>query len=235
MQRRAFLKWSFGAAAMAAFGLTTFGCSRDRDNGNQPFRLPSLPYDLDALEPHLSEETLRIHYGKHHRGYVATTNRLVADTRLVKKTLIEIIRQTYQPKAYRQSRIFNNTAQVYNHTIYWNSMTPEGGGEPDGLMRDWIDKSFGNYAAFRKVFSDKARNQFASGWTWLVLQDGKLQVLNTANAGTPIVQGMEPVLVLDVWEHAYYLDYKNRRDQYIDVFFDHLINWDFAAHNLGEI
>jgi Fe-Mn family superoxide dismutase len=102
-------------------------------------------------------------------------------------------------------------------------------------MREWIDKSFGNYAAFREAFSDKARNLFASGWTWLVLQDGKLQVLNTANADTPIVQGIKPLLVLDVWEHAYYLDYKNRRDRYIDVFFDHLINWDFAANNLGEI
>lgn len=235
MQRRAFLKWSIGAGTMAALGLTILSCSRSQEDGNQPFRLPSLPYAMDALGPHLSEETLRIHYGKHHRGYVANTNRLVADTNLAKKTLIEIMRQSYQPQACRQSSIFNNAAQVYNHTFYWNSMTPEGGGEPGGLMLEWVDKSFGSYADFRKTFSDKARTQFASGWTWLVLQDGKLQVLNTPNADTPIVHGIEPLLVLDVWEHAYYLDYKNRRDQYIDVFFDHLINWEFAANNLGEI
>ncbi len=235
MQRRAFLKWSFGAAAMATFGLTPFGCSRDPENSNQPFQLPSLPYALDALEPYISEETLRIHYGKHHRGYVANTNHLVANTSLAKRTLIEIMRQSFEPKACRQSSIFNNTAQVYNHTIYWNSMTPEGGGEPGGLMLEWIEKSFGSFSVFRETFSNKARKQFASGWTWLVLLDGKLQVLTTANAETPIVHGIQPLLVLDVWEHAYYLDYKNRRDQYIDVFFDHLINWEFAANNLGEI
>jgi Fe-Mn family superoxide dismutase len=235
MQRRAFLKWSIGAGAMAGLGLIMLGCSQDQDGGDQPFRLPSLPYAMDALEPHLSEETLRLHYGKHHRGYVANTNRLVADTHMAKRTLIEIMRQSFRPKACRQSSLFNNAAQVYNHTIYWNSMKPEGGGEPEGLMKEWIDKAFGGYDAFREAFSDKARKQFASGWTWLVMQDGTLRVLNTGNAESPIVQGFQPLLVLDVWEHAYYVDYKNRRDQYIEVFFDHLVNWDFAARSIGEV
>jgi Fe-Mn family superoxide dismutase len=235
MQRRSFLKWSLYAGALTTLGLAGFSCSRDPEMADQPFQLPRLPYDLDALEPYLSEKTLKYHYGQHHRGYVGNANRLVSDTSLSKHTLTDVIRKSFQPKASAQNKIFNNTAQVYNHTIYWNSLTPAGGGAPDGLMAEWIDKSFGSYRAFRKIFSTKAHDHFASGWIWLVLNGGKLEVISTTNAETPIVYGMQPLLVLDVWEHAYYLDYQNQRDQYVQAFLDHLINWPFAVNNIGEI
>jgi Fe-Mn family superoxide dismutase len=234
MQRRAFLRWSVGAGALTALAIAGWGCSRDNGKTNQAIRLPSLPYPEDALEPYLSEETLRYHYGKHHKGYVHNANHLVADTRLERLSLVEIMREAYQPKSCRQNAIFNHTAQVYNHSFYWNSMVPGGGGAPDGLMEEWLKKSFGSYTSFREAFVETAREQFASGWTWLVLNEGKLAVVSTANAVTPIVQGMQPVLVLDVWEHAYYLDYKNQRIKYITAFLDHLVNWEFAANNLGE-
>jgi len=234
MQRRTFLKWSVGAGALAALGMTGWGCSRDHENANQAIRLPSLPYPQNALEPYLSEETLRYHYGKHHKGYVKNANHLVADTRLEKLSLVEIMREAYQPKSSQQNAIFNNAAQVYNHSFYWNSMVAGGGGAPDGLMGEWLNKSFGSYKSFHETFMSAARGQFASGWTWLVLNEGKLAVVSTANAVTPIVQGMQPVLVLDVWEHAYYLDYKNQRGKYITAFLDHLVNWGFAANNIGE-
>jgi superoxide dismutase, Fe-Mn family len=234
MHRRTFLKWSVGFSALATLEITGWGCSGDHENVSHAIRLPSLPYELNGLEPYLSEETLRYHYGKHHKGYVNNANRLVADTRLEKLSLVEIMREAFQPKACQQNAIFNNAAQIYNHTFYWNSMKPGGGGEPDGLMGEWLNKSFGNYKAFREAFIDAARNRFASGWTWLVPHDGKIDVISTANAETPVVHGIQPLLVLDVWEHAYYLDYKNQREKYIEAFLDHLINWDFAASNLGE-
>jgi Fe-Mn family superoxide dismutase len=190
---------------------------------------------MEALEPYLSAETLRIHYSKHHRAYVNNTNRLLGETGIKKLTLVDIIRRNYQPKACAQNPLFNNAAQVYNHSFYWNSMKPKGGGKPVGLMADWVVKSFGNYETFRTVFTESAIKHFASGWTWLVLADGQLKVLSTANAVTPIVLNMQPLLVIDDWEHAYYLDYQNRRDRYVEAFLDHLINWDFAAANLGEI
>ena len=233
MQRRAFLKWSVGAGMLTALGLAGWGCSRERDNIDRPIRLPTLPYGQDALAPHLSQETLRFHYAKHHRDYVNKANRLVIDTHLEKLALVDIMRQSYRPKACQQNDIFNNAAQVYNHTFYWNSMKPDGGGPPAGLMAEWLDKSFGGYEAFRKEFAAAARHRFASGWTWLVLNQDHLEVLNTANAGSPIVQGMQPLLVLDVWEHAYYLDYQNQRDKYIEAFLDHLVDWGFAVNNLG--
>lgn len=234
MQRRTFLKWSISVGALTALGMTGWGCSRDQGDAHQTIRLPSLPYKRNALEPYLSAETLRYHYGKHHKGYVNNANHLVADTRMTKLSLVEIMRQAFQPRACQQNAIFNNAAQVYNHTFYWNSMSPGGGGSPDGLMKEWLDKSFGSYKDFREAFLDVARGRFASGWTWLVLKDGKLDVISTANAVSPIVQGVQPLLVLDVWEHAYYLDYKNQRVKYIEAFLDHLVNWEFAANNLGE-
>ncbi|MGD9332074.1 MAG: Fe-Mn family superoxide dismutase [Desulfobacterales bacterium] len=234
MQRRAFLKWSVGAGALTALGLVGWGCTRDDDDTDQPIRLPRLPYGEDELAPYLSEETLRLHYAQHHRGYVRKANRLVRDTRLEKLPLVEIMRQSYRPKACQQNDIFNNAAQVFNHTFYWNSMKPNGGGPPDGLMAEWLEKSFGSYEAFRKAFMAAALNRFGSGWAWLVLNQGQLEVLNTINAKSPIVGGMQPLLVLDVWEHAYYLDYQNRRDKYIDAFLDHLVDWGFAVNNLGE-
>lgn len=234
MERRTFLKWSLGTGALTAAALLGWGCSREDGSIDQPFRLPTLPYGMKALEPYLSEETLRYHYGKHHRGYVDNANRLVHGTRLEKLSLLEVMRQSNQPKACVQTPVFNNTAQVFNHTFYWNSMKPAGGGAPEGLMAEWIDKSFGSYKAFRKAFTEAALTRFASGWAWLVINESRLEVVATPNAQTPVVQAMQPLLVLDVWEHAYYLDYKNNREAYVKAFLDHLVNWEFAANNLGE-
>ena len=234
MQRRAFLKWSLGAGAITTIGIGLWGCSGDRDKSDLSVRLPSLPYDQEALEPYLSEETLSYHYGKHHKGYVSKINRLISDDAFGNLTLVEIMKKSFRPKACFQNDIFNNAAQVFNHTFYWNSMKPEGGGAPEGLMAEWLDKSFGGYDGFREAYLEAALGRFASGWSWLVYHEGKLEIVNTANAGTPIVLGMRPLLTLDVWEHAYYLDYQNRRDKYIEAFLDHLINWEFAANNLGQ-
>jgi len=234
MERRTFLKWSLRVGALTALELTGWGCSRDQKSMSHPIPLPALPYKLDALAPYLSEETLRYHYGKHHKGYVSNANRLVTDTRLENLSLAEMMRESFQPKACEQSAIFNNAAQVFNHTFYWNSMKPGGGGAPQGLMEEWLTTSFGSIKSFREAFMDAARGRFASGWTWLVRNEGKLAVMDTANAVAPSVQGMQPLLVLDVWEHAYYLDYQNQRDKYIEAFLDHLVNWEFAASNLGE-
>jgi len=234
MQRRTFLEWSLKAGALTVLTVAGWGCSRNDKDVDHPLRLPSLPYEQDALEPYLSEETLRFHYGKHHQGYVDNANRLLSGTALQNQPLATIMQETFQPKACAQTAIFNNAAQAYNHTFYWNSMKPGGGGKPGGVMADWIAKSFGSYDAFRNTFAESVLQHFASGWTWLVLSDGKLRVVNTTNAVTPLVQNMQPVLVIDDWEHAYYLDYQNRRDRYVDAFLDHLVNWEFAAANLGE-
>jgi len=186
--------------------------------------LPALPWAKDALAPHISAETIEYHYGKHHAGYVKKLNAAIEGTDLASKSLVDIIRAG--------GGTFNNAAQVWNHTFYWNSMTPGGGGAPDGLMGEWLNKSFGNYKTFREAFIDAARSRFASGWTWLVPHDGKLDVISTANAKTPIVQGIQPLLVLDVWEHAYYIDYRNARPKYLDEIWK-LVNWDFVATNFG--
>jgi Fe-Mn family superoxide dismutase len=234
MQRRTFLKWSLQAGALSLLAMTGWGCSRNDQDSDQPIRLPPLPYRLDALEPYLSAETLSVHYGKHHRAYVNNTNRLLREAGLKKQPLVDILQSSYQPEACVQSALFNNAAQVCNHTFYWNSMKPKGGGTPQGLMADWIAKSFGSYETFRTVFAESALDHFASGWTWLVLTEGRLKVLSTANAVTPIAMHLQPLLVIDDWEHAYYLDYQNRRDCYVEAFLDHLVNWDFAAANLGK-
>jgi len=233
MERRAFLKWSLQASALTMLFMTGLSCSRDGRNSDQIVRLPPLPYKPEALEPYLSAETLRIHYGKHHRGYVNNTNRLLREAGMHKQALVDILRSTFRPEACTQSALYNNAAQVGNHTFYWNSMKPQGGGKPQGVMAERIAQSFGDYEAFRGLFAESAIKHFASGWTWLVLDEGRLKVLSTANAGTPLVQNMQPLLVIDDWEHAYYLDYQNRRDRYVEAFLDHLVNWDFAAANLG--
>lgn len=234
MQRRTFLKWSLQAGALSVLAMTGWGCSGGDQDSDQSIRLPPLPYSLNALEPYLSAETLSIHYGKHHRAYVDNTNRLVREAGLKKQPLLDILQSSYQPAACVQNALFNNAAQVFNHTFYWNSMKPKGGGAPRGLMADWIAKSFGSYENFRTLFAESALNHFASGWTWLVLTEGRLNVLSTANAATPIVMDMHPLLVIDDWEHAYYLDYRNRRDRYVEAFLDHLVDWNFAAANLGN-
>ena len=191
------------------------------------FELPPLPYSLDALAPTMSQETLEYHYGKHHQTYVTNLNNLVADTELADKSLEEII------LAAEPGPLFNNSAQVWNHTFFWNSLTPSGGGEPTGAIADAIGEAFGSYDEFRKQFAAAAAGQFGSGWAWLVKGDSGLEIVKTGNADLPMKHGQTALLTLDVWEHAYYIDYRNARPKYIDAFLDDLLNWEFAAQNFA--
>jgi len=193
--------------------------------------LPDLPYGKADLAPHISEQTLEFHYGKHHQGYVDKTNKAIAGTKLEDASLEDIVRHT----AGNDQGLFNNAAQVWNHTFYWNSMKPQGGGAPNGAVADAIDKTFGGYESFKEAFADAGATQFGSGWAWLVAKDGKLEVRKTLNAETPLTdETCTPLLTMDVWEHAYYLDYQNKRPAYIDAFLDNLVNWDFANENLSN-
>lgn len=187
--------------------------------------LPPLPWAPDALAPHISKETIDFHYGKHHQAYVTKTNELIANTANAGKSLEEIVKSSQGP-------LFNNSAQVWNHTFYWNSLAPKGGGQPTGAIASAIKESFGDYEKFRKEFTEAAIGQFGSGWAWLVKDGGKLKVVKTPNAETPLTTAAKPLLTADVWEHAYYIDYRNARPKYLDTFFEHLINWDFANKNL---
>ncbi len=193
--------------------------------------LPELPYEQSALEPHISAKTMSFHYGKHHNAYVTNLNKLIQDTDLANASLDEIILKT----AGKSDKvgIFNNAAQVWNHTFYWHSMKPAGGSEPTGKIADQINQDFGSYDNFYSQFKDAGLTQFGSGWAWLVMNNGKLEIMKTANADTPIAHDLKPLLTVDVWEHAYYLDYQNLRPDYLDTFLKHLINWDFANTNLG--
>ncbi|MBL0712531.1 MAG: superoxide dismutase [Desulfosarcina sp.] len=235
MKRRDFIRCSLGAGALVMLEMSGLGCSRDHADKDLAIKFPPLPYKSDDLEPYISEETVRIHYGHHHRGYVDRANRLVDGTRFARLPVEAIIREAFDQNQCEQSMLFNTTAQAFNHTFYWNSMKRDGGGAPTESMRPWIDNSFGNYRRFRKVFAEAATGRFASGWTWLVLSKGQLEIMTTARAQNPMAVGKLPLLTLDVWEHAYYLDYQNRRSEYIQAYLDHLLNWDFAAANLGEI
>ena len=191
------------------------------------FTLPALPYALDALEPYMSRETLEFHWGKHHQTYVNNLNNLTAGTAFEGKDLVEVIRSS-------EGGVFNNAAQVFNHTFFWNGMKPQGGGEPTGALLDAILATWGSYAEFRKAFSAAAAGNFGSRWTWLVKNpDGTLAIVNTSNAGTPLTGEQMPLLNLDVWEHAYYIDHRNARPKFIDTFFDHLVNWSFAEKNFA--
>jgi len=190
------------------------------------FELPALPFDKNALEPHISPETLEYHYGKHHSTYVTNLNNLTKDTANEDKTLEEIIRSA-------DGGLFNNAAQVWNHTFYWNCLSPSGGGAPSGALADAIDAAFGSFGDFKEKFSTSAATNFGSGWTWLVKgSDGNLAIVNTSNAGNPLTDGVTPILTCDVWEHAYYIDYRNARPKYVEAFWN-LVNWDFAAKNFG--
>jgi Fe-Mn family superoxide dismutase len=183
------------------------------------------------LEPVITAKTLSFHYGKHHKAYVDNLNKLIAGTDYSDLSLEEIIKGT----AGRSERvaIFNNAAQIWNHTFYWNSLSPKGGGEPPAALKHKIEASFGSVDAFKKEFAAAAVSQFGSGWAWLVLEDGKLKVVKTANAEDPLTTGKKPLLTIDVWEHAYYLDYQNRRPDYVNAVLDKLINWEFALQNVG--
>ena len=190
-------------------------------------KLPELPYAKNALEPHISAETLEFHYGKHHATYVDKLNGLIPGTEFENASLEEIIKKA-------KGGIFNNGAQIWNHTFYWNCMSPDGGGKPSGELGKAIEGAFGDYNTFKNKFSESAATNFGSGWTWLVKNpDGKLEILNTGNAGNPLTDGKQPLLTCDVWEHAYYIDYRNARPKYIEAFWN-LVNWKFVLQNLSK-
>ena len=193
--------------------------------------LPPLPYADNALDPVISARTMGIHYGKHHRTYVDNLNKLIIGTELTDLTLQEVISAT----AGRADKagIFNHAAQVWNHTFYWNSLSPKGGGEPPAALKQKIESSFGDLNSCKKELATAAMTQFGSGWAWLIMNGDKLEVTKTANAELPLTKGMKPLLAIDVWEHAYYLDYQNRRVDYVNAVIEKLINWGFAESNLG--
>lgn len=196
-----------------------------------PFELPPLPYAKSGLEPHISANTLDFHYGKHHQAYVTNLNNLTKDTPLATKTLEEVIRAVAGDAA--KAGVFNNAAQVWNHTFYWSGMKPGGGGAPSGEVASAINGAFGSFDAFKDEFKQACVTQFGSGWGWLVVVDGAVKVTKTGNADLPLAHGQAALLTCDVWEHAYYLDYQNRRPDYVQTFLDHLVNWDFVAANLA--
>ncbi|UCH82094.1 MAG: superoxide dismutase [Nitrospiraceae bacterium] len=188
--------------------------------------LPELPFKKDALAPHITEQTLEFHYGKHHKTYVEKTNTLIEGTDLEGKDLETIIRKAVNDSSL--TGIFNNAAQVWNHSFYWQCMKPGGGGTPSGAIADKINADLGGYEKFTEQLKDTGIAQFGSGWVWLVLKEERLEIMKTGNADTPVAHGLKPLLTIDVWEHAYYLDYQNRRPDYLSTFIQHLINWDFV-------
>ncbi len=192
------------------------------------YSLPKLPYDMDALEPHVSAETLSYHYDKHHRAYVDKMDEAISGTDEENLPLESII---VNARSRADIGLLNNAAQAWNHEFLWQSMTPNGGGAPNEELKQLLDGAFKDTAGFKKEFRKFALSQFGSGWTWLVLERGKPRIINTSNAETPVGTHLKPLLVLDVWEHAYYLDYKNERARYVDAFLDNLVNWDFAVKN----
>ncbi len=192
------------------------------------FELPALPYAKDALLPHISAETLEFHHGKHHNAYVVKLNQLVEGTAFAGKSLEDIIKTSEGP-------VFNNAAQIWNHTFYWHCLSPNGGGEPTGVLADAINAKWGSFAAFQAAFNDRAVNNFGSSWTWLVKKaDGSLDIVNTSNAGTPLTDStVTALLTVDLWEHAYYIDFRNARPTYLNAFWA-LVNWEFAAANFTK-
>ena len=186
--------------------------------------LPALPYPLDGLQPHISKETLEFHYGKHHQTYVTNLNNLIKGTEFESASLEEIVTKS-------SGGVFNNAAQIWNHTFYWNSLSPKGGGAPSGALAAAIDKKWGSFDAFKEAFTKSAVGNFGSSWTWLVKKaDGSLDIVNTSNAATPVTTADTPLITCDLWEHAYYIDYRNRRPDYLGAFWS-LVNWDFASKN----
>ena len=194
-------------------------------------QLPELPYSLDALEPHISRNTLEFHHGKHHAAYVTNLNNLVAGSELADHSLEDTILAVAGDAS--KAGVFNNAAQVWNHTFYWQGMKPGGGGAPSGELAAKIDADFGSFDAFKEQFKAAGATQFGSGWAWLVLDNGTLKITKTGNADLPLAHGQKALLTMDVWEHAYYLDYQNRRPDYMTTFLDKLVNWDFVAANLA--
>ncbi|MDH5720853.1 MAG: superoxide dismutase [Spirochaetia bacterium] len=196
-----------------------------------PFTLKPLPYAENALEPHISAHTFSFHYQKHHKAYVDNLNKLIEATEHKDQSLEDIIKNTAGDAG--KAGIFNNAAQVFNHSFYWHSMNPKGGGTPSGKLAEKINEDFTSFEKFLEEFKTAAATQFGSGWAWLVLDQGKLKIEKTSNADTPLAHGKKPILTIDVWEHAYYLDYQNKRPAYIDTFFEKLANWEFAERGLN--
>jgi Fe-Mn family superoxide dismutase len=195
--------------------------------------LPPLPYSQGALAPHISKKTLEFHYGKHHKAYVEKLNKLIEGTPYAKASLEEIIRDSAGDES--KEEIFNNAGQAWNHAFYWTSMKPRGGGKPKGDIAKAIDSDFGGRDGFAEAFADAGKTQFGSGWAWLIAKNGKIEVRRTPNAELPLTEkGATPLLTMDVWEHAYYLDYQNKRPAYITAFLEKLVNWDFANENLSK-
>ncbi len=218
-------------AGTAALGLSVLGWPKRARAAGSVF-LPPLPYDQKALQPHISDRTLRLHYGKHHAGYVKKLNRLIAGSRYASMPLEEIVLESYGREG--EDHIFNNAAQVWNHTFYWQSMKPGGGGEPPAKLANVLQKGFGSLDKFKQAFARAAGGQFGSGWAWLALDGDIPKALGTGNAETPLTMGYLPLITIDLWEHAYYLDYQNRRGDYIKAWLEHLVNWEFAARNLEQ-
>lgn len=231
----------FFGSVFAEMGSETYKESNSKQGGTMSniktesatvYVLPPLPYAQNALEPVISAQTISFHYGKHHQGYIDNLNKLIAKTELAGLSLEKIITET-AGKADKAA-IFNNASQAWNHTFYWNSLTPNGGGQPPVVLKTKIEASFGSVDACKKELATAATSQFGSGWAWLVLDGDKLKVIKTNNADSPLTAGIKPLLTIDVWEHAYYLDYQNRRADYVNAVLDKLLNWSFAADNLKK-
>ena len=231
LTKRECFKLLAGAAVAVTLPLPALAKKLQQENP-MSFVLPELPYAKDALEPYIGAKTLEIHHGKHHQAYITNLNNLLKDSPLALKGLEEIILEAAKDPS--KAGIFNNAAQVWNHTFYWHSMKPQGGGKPTGELAKKIDADFGSYEKFAEEFKTAGATQVGSGWAWLVLDKGKLKVTKTGNADLPLAHGQTALLTMDVWEHAYYLDYQNRRPDYIGTFLDKLVNWEFAATNLKQ-
>lgn len=226
-ERRSFLVASAGTVAWLALG----GLSSTARAAAAPHVLPALPYAENALEPIITARTIGFHYGKHHQAYVDNLNKVIKETECADLPLEKIITGTAgRPE---NTAIFNNAAQVWNHTFYWKSLSPKGGGEPPAALKQKLEGSFGSVDACKKELATAAISHFGSGWAWLVVDGDKLKIVKTANADVPLTTGLKPLLTIDVWEHAYYLDYQNRRADYVNTVLDKLINWEFALQNLG--
>jgi Fe-Mn family superoxide dismutase len=210
----------------ARCGVPAAAADSTHEDTTMEHTLPPLPYAIDALQPHISKETLEFHHGKHHNAYVTNLNNLIKGTEFENLSLVDIVKKS-------SGGVFNNAAQIWNHTFYWNSLKPGGGGEPTGALADAIAKKWGSFAAFKEAFTKSAIGNFGSSWTWLVKKaDGSLDIVNTSNAATPITGSDVPLLTCDLWEHAYYIDYRNRRPDYLGGWWS-LVNWDFAAKNFA--
>jgi Fe-Mn family superoxide dismutase len=230
MNRRAFLRLALSAGGVTLLSAAGLGCALKTSRGK--LSLAPLPYPSHALEPYISRQTIELHYGKHHQGYVDQANRLISGTALAGLPLTQVIRKA--GAELPRTALFNQAAQVFNHSFYWSSMKPRGGGPPAGRIGQAVENAFGSYRRFCEQFREAALAQFGSGWTWLAQADGTLTIVSAPNADNPILLDQKPLLNLDVWEHAYYLDYQNRRSEYIEAYLEHLVNWEFAEANLAD-